>query len=185
MPSSQRTAKFWRALLNAAGWRIEGAMDDAPTCVIIAAPHTSNWDFVLAMVVMRALGVHVHWIGKHTLFRWPFGAMLRCLGGIPVRRDRPQGMVADMVQRFAESDSFRLGLSPEGTRKCVTSWRTGFYHIALGARVPIVCAYFDYPRRVVGFAAPYEPIGDAEADMAHFRAFYAPYQRAGKRSGLS
>ncbi len=161
-------------------WRIAGTLPSIPKAVVIIAPHTSNWDFVLGLAAALALDVDAHWIGKHTIFRWPFGGLMRRLGGIPVNRQATSGFVEQVVERFNESDQLVLGIAPEGTRRKVQRWKSGFYHIAAGAKIPIVCAYLDYQSRVVGLGLNLMPTGDFETDLTVIQDFYAPYQ--GKRS---
>jgi 1-acyl-sn-glycerol-3-phosphate acyltransferase len=174
----QRGGRLGRALgwlaLRLAGWRFEGALPDLPRFVAVVAPHTSNWDFPLAMAVMFALGLRVRWLGKHTLFRGPAGALLRWLGGVPVRRGERLGGTADAVDALARAPAMVLALAPEGTRRRVETWRSGYYAIAEGAGVPIVPVWFDWGRRVVGFGAPVAAAGGAEALTARLRALYRP-----------
>ena len=165
-----------RAVLKRMGWDIKGELPNLPKFVVIGAPHTSNWDFVLAIAALLALGLDARWLGKDTIFRPPFGPLMRWLGGIPVNRRARHGVVAQTVAAFAQRDRFVVGVAPEGTRKRVERWKTGFYHVAQGAGVPIVPAYFDYPHKVLGFGSPFEPSGDLEADIAHLRAFYIPFK---------
>jgi 1-acyl-sn-glycerol-3-phosphate acyltransferase len=162
------------------GWRISGSLPNQSKFVVIAAPHTSNWDFVVGLAAAMALDVDAHWIGKHTIFRWPFGPLMRHLGGIPVNRSATSGLVEQIVERFANSEGFVLGLAPEGTRKHVSRWKSGFYHIAAGAGVPIVCGYFDFEAKEVGIGPVIDPSGDYEADLDMIVRFYAPIR--GKRS---
>ncbi len=166
---------FWRVALRMAGWDFEGEIPTLSKFVLIAAPHTSNWDFPIVMSIALALGLDAHWIGKHTLFRWPLGRLLHWLGGIPVVRSEQRGVVAQMVDAFEGHDRLVFAVAPEGTRKQVDRWKTGFYHIALGAAVPIFPAYFDYPRKVVGVGPPLMPSGDLEADIESLKAFYASF----------
>ena len=166
---------FWRVALHMAGWDFEGEIPNLSKFVIIAAPHTSNWDFLIVMSIALALGLDAHWIGKHTLFRWPLGRLLHWLGGIPVVRSEQRGVVAQVVDAFEGHDRLVFAIAPEGTRKRVDRWKTGFYHIALGASVPIFPAYFDYPRKVVGVGPPLMPSGDLEDDIESLKAFYAPF----------
>lgn len=174
---------FGRGLLRLIRWRVEGDLPNIPKCVIIVAPHTTNWDFVVGIAAKIALGLRAEWLGKHTLFRPPFGALMRWLGGIPVHRDQPQDVVAASVRRFAECDRLVLGLSPEGTRKTVTRWRSGYYHIAEGARVPIVPVAFDWSRRTLAIGPLVTPSGDMNADLGVLDAFYAPARgRRGERT---
>jgi 1-acyl-sn-glycerol-3-phosphate acyltransferase len=166
-------SRLARAALRLCGWRV--ACDGLPARqgVVIVYPHTSNWDFVWAMLAKWALGVPVTFWGKATLFRIPLvGRWLRWLGGIPVLRDAPNGVVGQMAQRLREArvrDEFMwLGLSPEGTRRLTPGWRSGFHQVALQADVPVVLAYLDYPRREVGLESAWRLSGDAAADMACF-----------------
>lgn len=161
-----------RLAFRLSGWRLEGAIPNLPRFLIIAAPHTSNWDFLIGVCTLFAIGFRVSWLGKHTIFRWPARGILRWLGGIPVNRGRDQGHVDRAISAFREREKLILTIAPEGTRKKVPTWRTGFYRIALGAGVPIVPAWFDYRRKVVGFRDPIVPTGDLEADMVRIRAGY-------------
>lgn len=165
-----------KAVLKIMGWDIEGELPNLPKFVVIGAPHTSNWDFVLAIAVLLALGLDARWLGKHTIFRAPFGGLMRWLGGVPVDRSARHGIVAQTVEVFASRDRFVLGVAPEGTRTRVAQWKTGFYRVAEGAGVPIVPAYFDYPRKALGFGPPFDLSGDPEADMLRIRAFYTPFE---------
>jgi 1-acyl-sn-glycerol-3-phosphate acyltransferase len=143
-----------------------------PRFVAIVAPHTSNWDFVIGVAAMFALDVRVHWLGKHTLFRWPLGPLLRWLGGQPVRRDSAHGVVAEVADAIRAEPQFILALAPEGTRRHVDAWRTGFYHIARRADIPIVPVALDWGRREIIIAVPMQPSGDLERDVAGLRARY-------------
>ncbi len=153
------------------GWRVEGT---APTrkMVVIAAPHTSNWDFVYFMGGVDGLNLNLSFMGKDSLFRWPFGKIMRELGGIPVNRSQSTNAVQAMVAEFAARDEFMLTIAPEGTRGKAGQWKTGFYHIALGAGVPLVFGLMDYKRKVVGLGPAIMPSGDYEEDMAQMAAFY-------------
>jgi 1-acyl-sn-glycerol-3-phosphate acyltransferase len=159
-------------MLGAFGWSIEGRLPNVPKCVAIAAPHTSNWDFWFGIAAVFALGLRVDWIGKHTLFRWPFGYLMRWIGGTPVARESSEGRVGTIVDAMARRPRFVLGLSPEGTRRRVERWKTGFYHVAHQAGVPILLGYFDYGRKVVGLGPLFEPTGDLDADVDEIRGFY-------------
>lgn len=148
-------------------------MPNLPRFVVIVAPHTSNWDFVIGMGAKLALGIDVVWIGKHTIFRWPFSALLRSLGGIPVDRSVTNDIVQLMAAEFAQRERMVFALAPEGTRKPVERWRTGFYHIAHAAKVPIVPAALDWSRRAVRLMAPFTTTGNAEADITALRQHFA------------
>lgn len=162
-------ARFWLFVFR---WRFEGDVPNVAKAVVIAAPHTSNWDFLLGMGVVFAVGVDVKWLGKHTFVRGPLGGVLRWLGGIPVDRRAPQGMVGRTIGEFARRERLLIGLAPEGTRKKVEKWKMGFYYIARGAGVPILPVYFDYGRRVVGFGPLVAPSGDVAADLEKIGSVY-------------
>lgn len=161
-----------RGLLRLAGWRLEGEVPDLPKFVAIGAPHTTNWDFVLGMAAIWGWGLRVDWIGKHTLFRFPWGGALRWMGGHPVERDAGGGHTARLVALLATRKACIVALAPEGTRRMVTRWRTGFWHVAHGAHVPICACYIDYARKVIGLGRVFETTGDLEADLARIREFY-------------
>jgi 1-acyl-sn-glycerol-3-phosphate acyltransferase len=161
-----------RAMLRAMRWRIEGDVPHEPKFVVIFAPHTSNWDFAVGIAGMFALDLKVHWFGKHTLFRWPLGPLLRLLGGRPVRRDLSEGVVAEAARVLRAERQFILALAPEGTRRRVPQWRTGFYRIAEAAQTPIVPVRLDWSRREVFIGAPMLPSGDMSRDIAALQSNY-------------
>ena len=165
------------------GWRIDGALPNIPQAVVIVAPHTSNWDFVIGIAAKFALGLRAAWLGKHTLFRPPFGGLMRWLGGIPVDRTKPQDMVAQSVSRFAEQERLLLAVSPEGTRKAVPRWKSGFYHIARGAGVPIIPVAFDWTRHALAIGPAFTTTGDIDADLDALAAFFASAR--GRRGELT
>lgn len=174
--------KPFRACVNAAGWRLEGELPDVPKLVLIVAPHSSWWDGIWGLLFKVALGVDISFMAKRELFRWPLGGLLRRLGGVPIVRDAAHDVVGQMVARFAASERLWLGIEPEGTRKAVTRWKSGFWHIARQAGVPILPGYFDYPRKVIGLGPLFHPGPDKDADIAALRAFYAPFR--GKHRGV-
>jgi 1-acyl-sn-glycerol-3-phosphate acyltransferase len=159
--------------LKILGWRAEGKIPDINKFVIIAAPHTSNWDFPITLAVAFALKIKIYWMGKAAMFRWPFGAALRWLGGIPIDRSRAHNLVEQSVQAFQEREKLIMVVPPEGTRKKVSYWKTGFYHIARGAGVPIVLGFLDYRRKAGGIGPTFHPTGRIEEDMRQIQAFYA------------
>ncbi|MFH1809058.1 MAG: lysophospholipid acyltransferase family protein [Pseudomonadota bacterium] len=161
-----------RAILFLLGWRTDGDIPDIPRLVAVAAPHTSNLDFLVALGFIFARGLRVSWIGKHSLFRWPLGVVMRWLGGVPVMRSTTAGQVQQIAEHMKAQPKFFLGLSPEGTRERVERWKSGFYHVAQAAKVPILLFYLDYGRKVVGTGPLFTPTGDVEADMKAIRAFY-------------
>lgn len=165
-----------RWILRVAGWRLAGAFPDCPRLVLIAAPHSSWWDGVLGMLMKVGVGIDIAFIGKRELFRGPLGWLLLKLGGIPVDRHSPHGVAGQMVARFAEGGTLWFGLAPEGTRKPVKRWRSGFWHIASDAGVPILPVYFHYPEKIIGIGTLFQPTADKAADLAHLRAWYKPWQ---------
>jgi 1-acyl-sn-glycerol-3-phosphate acyltransferase len=145
--------------LRLSGWRVEGRIPEDGKAVVIAAPHTSNWDLPLMLAVSYVLGIRPAWLGKVELFRWPFGGLMRWLGGLPVDRRVRQNLVQQAVARLDAVERLYLVIPPSGTRSRATHWKSGFYHIACGARVPIVCAFLDY-RRGVGASGRAPAAGD-------------------------
>ena len=168
--------------LRRCGWRIEGTFPDLPRLVLIAAPHSSWWDGWWALIAKVALGANVAFVGKRELFVGPLGWLLRTLGGIAVDRGSAHGVVEQMVARFAATPRLWLGLAPEGTRRRVARWRSGFWHVARDARVPILPVAFDYPSRSIVIGALFTPGADMAADLQQLRAWYAPFR--GKRHGV-
>ena len=167
-----------RAFLRLNGWRVEGALPaSARRCVLIAAPHTSNWDLPYTLMVGFALDLNLYWMGKASLFRAPFGPLMRWLGGIAVDRSRSNNLVAASAQALREGEGpLQLVVPPEGTRGKVRHWKTGFYFIAMQAEVPIVLAFMDYGRKVGGIGPEFTPSGDVDEDMVRIKRFYAGVQ---------
>ena len=166
------------------GWRLVG---DFPKYlkkyVVIAAPHTSWKDFPIAILARNSSGEKVNFIGKNSLFKGPFGFIFRSLGGTPVDRSKSSNMVDAIIKIFDNKEEFRLGISPEGTRKKVIKWKTGFYFIAKGAKVPIVMATLDFENKEIKFSEPYDITDDKEKDFKHFHNFFKGVK--GKHSELS
>ncbi|MDP2250587.1 MAG: lysophospholipid acyltransferase family protein [Hydrogenophaga sp.] len=169
---------FSIGFLKVTGWRVEGSLPaHASRSVLIAAPHTSNWDLPYTLMVAFALRLNIRWMGKQGIFRAPFGGVMRWLGGIPVNREQSTNLVAASAKAIREADGpLQLIVPPEGTRSKTRYWKTGFYYIAREAQVPIVMAYMDYERKISGLGPLFEPNGDVEADMAAIKAFYAPFK---------
>ncbi|MDZ4281109.1 MAG: lysophospholipid acyltransferase family protein [Hydrogenophaga sp.] len=169
---------FSIGFLKVTGWRVEGSLPaHASRSVLIAAPHTSNWDLPYTLMVAFALRLNIRWMGKQGIFRAPFGGVMRWLGGIPVNREQSTNLVAASAKAIREADGpLQLIVPPEGTRSKTRYWKTGFYYIAREAKVPIVMAYMDYERKISGLGPLFEPTGDVEADMAAIKAFYAPFK---------
>jgi len=159
--------------LKSAGWRVVGSPPDVARCVVVFAPHTSNWDFPLLLLARSALDLRASYLGKHTLFRPPFGWLFRRLGGIPVNREEAHHMVDQIAEEFRRRDHLWLAMAPEGTRAKTDHWKSGFYRIALAARVPILPCFVDASRKECGVGELFYPTGDVEQDLAALRAFYA------------
>jgi 1-acyl-sn-glycerol-3-phosphate acyltransferase len=174
--------KLFRATVRFSGWRLEGELPDVARLVLIAAPHSSWWDGVWGLLFKVAIGADVAFMAKRELFRGPLGWLLRKLGGVPIARAEAGNVVGQMVERFRETDRLWLGIEPEGTRKAVVQWKSGFWHIARQAGVPILPCYFDYPRKVIGLGPLFTPGDDKDADVAALRAFYAPFR--GRHRGV-
>lgn len=143
---------------------------------MIAAPHTTNWDFPYLIALAAYFELQINWMGKHTLFKPPFGSVMRALGGIPVRRHKSENLVESLAKLFETYQDLGLVVPAEGTRDYVEYWKSGFYHIAREARVPIVMSYLDYAERRGGFGPAFHPSGDLRKDMDAVRAFYAGKQ---------
>ncbi len=168
------TRAVGRLLLRLGGWRLTGEFPDAPKFVVAAAPHTSNWDGLWAIALFLATGVDFHWMAKKELFALPLlGRLFRWLGGVPVDRQAPRGLVEQVVDQFREREAFLLVITPEGTRRRVERWKTGFYRIAHAAQVPIVLGFVDYPRRLLGIGPTFVPTGEMDREIAAMRAFFA------------
>jgi 1-acyl-sn-glycerol-3-phosphate acyltransferase len=172
-PSS--TAPLCRWIFTASGWRVAGHLPDVSKLVAIAAPHSSNWDVIWGLLVKVGLRLDVHFIGKREAFFWPLGPVLRNFGGIPIDRSAAHGVVDEMRRQFETHERFWLAIAPEGTRKKVHKWKSGFWHIARAAGVPILPVYFHYPERTIGFGPLLHPGDNLEADIAKIREFYAPW----------
>jgi 1-acyl-sn-glycerol-3-phosphate acyltransferase len=155
------------------GWRVEGALPEGTKAVVIAAPHTSNWDMPFMLAVAYVLGIRPSWLGKRELFGWPFGGFMRFLGGLPVDRSARRNVVQQVVDLYAASDRLYVVIPPSATRSRAVHWKSGFYHIARGAGVPVMCTFLDYRRKVGGVGPVFHPTGDVAADMDVLRTFYA------------
>ena len=156
------------------GWKVTGFNDfgKVKKVVLIAAPHTSWHDFYIGILLRSAIGIKANFVGKKSLFRFPYGWIFRALGGAPVERQKNMNQVEAIAQVFEQHDEFRLGMSPEGTRKKVDTWRTGFYYIAKAANVPIVMFTLDFANKENRFSEPFYPTDDKEADFKYMRSFF-------------
>lgn len=166
----KRLAYLWARLT---GWTFAGQLPDEPKFIVIGAHHTSNWDFVIFLAALRHFDIHARFLGKHTLFRWPFGGFFERLGGIPVDRSKAGGVVTQVATAFDATDEMVLVLAPEGTRKTGRWWKSGFLSIAKAVDVPVVPAGIDYPDKTVTLGKPLYFDGDVGVFMDNARAFYA------------
>ena len=174
--------RLCRVIVRLAGWRIRGDFPDCARLVLIAAPHSSWWDGVWGLLMKAGIGLDVHFMAKRELFRGPLGWLLRRMGGIPIDRSATMGVVEQMVERFDAADTLWLGIAPEGTRRHVAKWKSGFWHIAHRAGVPVLPVAFHYPDKTLHLGPLLDLGEDADADVDRLRAFYAPFQ--GKYHGL-
>jgi 1-acyl-sn-glycerol-3-phosphate acyltransferase len=171
-------SRLARLILKAGGWTIVGDIPKVDKAVLIAAPHTSNWDGIWGMVYRVAAKLDVHFFAKRSLFWFPLGPILRLLGGVPLDRDRAGGAVQQAVDLFDANETMIFGLSPEGTRKHTGYWKTGFYRIAVAADVPIILGHFDYAKREIGITRLLPLTGDRDADLDAIREYYASHGSA-------
>lgn len=170
----RRAQKLGVQILRHSGWQLVGQLPNVPRLVVIGAPHTSNWDGVVAMSVVQALQLHINIMGKDSLFKYPLlDQFLRWLGLFPVDRSSPQGIVEQTAERMRKAGRMWLGVAPEGTRKKAAKWKNGFYRIAEAAEVPILMVALDFGRRQFRFSPLFEPTGDFDLDMRHILGFFA------------
>jgi 1-acyl-sn-glycerol-3-phosphate acyltransferase len=170
-----------RLVLAVSRYRITGRPPEDPTCVLVAAPHTTNLDFPLMLAIAWRSGLSPHWLGKKEMFRFPFGPLLRAVGGIEVDRDNARGIVGQLADRARAGNASVIVVPPEGTRSKGDYWKSGFYRIAVDAQIPIVLGYLDGPTKSGGFGPTFVPSGDIAADMDVIRAFYV--DKRGVRPG--
>ena len=174
VPLLKNLLRFCAVLyLKITGWKREGQAPTLDKYIIIAAPHTSNWDFPISLAMLLSFKVRAYWMGKDSMFRWPYGLLFRLLGGIPIDRSKSNNAVEQSIKAIKERKKMVLMLSPEGTRKKVAYWKTGFYHIAYGSGVPIALGYLDYARKAGGIGALVYTTGNMESDMNAIHLFYS------------
>ena len=161
------------ALLRLIGWSFEGHVPNEPKLVGIGAPHTSTWDVLFAIAAFWAIDVKMTWMAKDSLFFWPLGILLRSLGAVPVYRDQTLGVVDQSIEILRESEQMIVALAPEGTRSKVEKWKSGFYHIAHGAQVPIIFVGIDFGRKIFEFSPLFYTTGDMEADMVEIQGWFS------------
>lgn len=159
-------------LLRLAGWQIVGSLPAQRRFVIVVAPHTSNWDFFVGITAVMALRLKLAFLAKHSLFVGPVGWLLRRIGGIAVNRASANGVVGQLTELFAESEQLIVAMTPEGTRKKVTKWKSGCIHISYQAGVPLLFAYFDYANKVIGFGPCRQMSADIKSEMTQMKAYY-------------
>jgi 1-acyl-sn-glycerol-3-phosphate acyltransferase len=164
--------KFSNWILKKFGWTLKGDFPDLKKYVVIVVPHTTNWDFVLGLLVRSARDFHVNFIGKETLFIAPWGFIFRKLGGYSIKRDKNHNQVDLIVELINSQEEFRLAIAPEGTRSDVDRWRTGFYWIAKGAKIPIIMVAFDWSRREVRFSQPFYSSNNKEDDFTFMHKYF-------------
>ena len=161
-----------RLILSALGWKTSYTITAPDKCVLIGAPHTSNWDFPLTMLGLSCMGIRFNWVGKHTLFPWPLGTLLKAIGGIPVDRSQGTSFLKRIIELYESSETLILAMAPEGTRSRTSHWKTGFYTIACRAGVPICLGYLDYSRKIIGLEQVIIPSGDIERDFEVIKGYY-------------
>lgn len=178
IPQGGNAVTRWigRTVLRSLGWRIEGRLPAVPKFIAIVAPHTSNWDWVIGLAGILALGIQASYMIKQEVFRGPLGWFFRATHALPIDRSAPRGLVEQTVDAYRTCDQLVIGVTPEGTRKRVDRWKRGFYHIAKGAGIPIVLVSWDYRRKVFGLGPAIEPTGDEAADFAWMHRYYANFQ---------
>jgi len=154
-----------KLILKLLGWKLLGELPAAKKYIIIIGPHTSNWDFFLGILLRSALAANVKFLGKHQLFRFPFGGLFRAMGGMPVVRSKDNNLVDQVVAMYQNNQEFVIGLAPEGTRRPIERWRSGFYHIACKANIDIVMIGFDFKTREVRIRQPFTPTNDVDVDL--------------------
>ncbi len=167
------SCRIARRLLAAFGWSLVVEPPSSPKAVIVFYPHTSNWDFFIGITAKSAVALDIHWAGKDSLFSWPLATLSKSFGGIPVKRGQRANQVAQLAAEFGKRESFYLAIAPEGTRRRTDVWKSGFYRLALAARVPVGLAFIDYPRREIGIMGYLTLCGDEASDFANIRKAYA------------
>jgi 1-acyl-sn-glycerol-3-phosphate acyltransferase len=161
-----------RTTLRAFGWSVQTEAVVVDKAIFVAAPHTSNWDGFFMLATSFAMGVKLSWVGKQSLFKPPFGFLIKALGGVAIDRSGGLDTVGQIARVFAEREHLLLAIAPSGTRKYTDYWKTGFYHVARAASVPIMCGFVDYEKKTAGIGPVITTTGDIRADMAQLRAFY-------------
>lgn len=164
--------KISQFILKTIGWKVENIIPDVPKCVIVVAPHTSNFDFIIGKLAYTSIGRTAHFLIKKSWFVFPLNILFRSIGGIPVERDKRTSITDALAEEFKKRDRFQIAITPEGTRKRVTKWKKGFYYIALKAEVPIVLIAFDYAKKTISFLDVFHPTGNVKKDIKTIRSKY-------------
>ncbi len=177
--------KFARFLLRLMRWKIdETPPENVDKCVVVVGPHTSNWDFIIGKLAFVHYGVNAKFLIKKEAFFFPFGYLLKAMGGVPVDRKKNNNLTDQAVKMFNENESLYIVFTPEGTRKYNPNWKKGFYYIALKAKVPIYIAYMDYEKKIGGFHSVFQPTGDVEADIAYIKSVMGQYKGKYPENGV-
>ncbi|MEO6064695.1 MAG: 1-acyl-sn-glycerol-3-phosphate acyltransferase [Lysobacterales bacterium] len=178
LPRTHGALARWlgRTVLALGGWKVTGRFADIDKAILIVAPHSSWWDGIWGMAAKLAMGLRVEIMAKHELFNPLLAPLLRALGAVPIDRGNAHGVVPAMAARFRNAEQLWLVIAPEGTRRRVEHWKSGFWHIARAAEVPVVCVYFHYPERLIGIGPALTMTGDLAGDMARVREFYRPWR---------
>jgi len=163
---------FVKTILKLSGWQLNVTLPQEKKFILIGAPHTSNWDFPLALLCFWTLDLKIHWVAKIQMFRGPLHYLFTALGGIPVDRNASGGFIEQITEKFSHADEMVLAIAPEGTRSKTKYWKSGFYHIALAAKTPICFGYIDYANKTLGFEQIMQPSGDIKSDMEIIADFY-------------
>jgi 1-acyl-sn-glycerol-3-phosphate acyltransferase len=173
---------FSKTVLKLTGWKLQIVIPEAKKFVLIGAPHTSNWDFPLALLAFWTVDLKIYWVAKIQIFRGPLRYLFPLLGGIPVDRSSSNGFIGQITERFSQAEEMALAIAPEGTRSRTDYWKSGFYHIAMSAHVPICFAYIDYQNKTLGFEQVLYPGGNIDTDMVIIADYYKNIK--GKRPQL-
>ena len=173
---SQILRKIGRFGINISGWTVKGQVPDEERIVIIAAPHTSNWDFILAMLAIFGLNIKLRWLGKHSIFKPGFKNFFKWLGGIPVYRDNPSTLIENVVDIVKKEKSIVIAMTPEGTRKKVKRWKTGFLRIAKQTQSKILLISIDAPTKSIEIGKIFNPTGDSEEDLEFIQKYYSSFR---------
>lgn len=158
-----------------AGWRVDITVPDYPKCIICVAPHTSNWDFIIGKLAYSSVGRKAGFMMKSSWFFFPLGLFFKAIGGVPVKRQKGQSLVANMIERFRNATRLVIAITPEGTRKPTARWHTGFLQIAYNTGVPIVLGAIDFKKKEVSIVTKYDPVGDIETDMHNIKQYYKDF----------